>query len=145
MQYVSPEKLWWASEVVSSQRAILARGRSSWVPYAYYYPHILRERSHILRERYYALRSNAQLYVHSEDAPRWIKNTTDRYWALVRYVHSESAPGWVRNATERYYALRGKYGYYALRNALRYKYELTQVRREMRRSSHLKPGLSKRR
>src|SRR5215210_960855 len=41
MQYVSPEKLRWADEVVRSQRAILARGRSSWVPYAYYYPHTL--------------------------------------------------------------------------------------------------------
>jgi hypothetical protein len=138
MHYTSWDKLRWASEMVSSQRAVLARGRASWVPYAHHY-------SHTLRERYYTLLSNAQVYVHSEDAPHWIKNATDRYWALVGYVHSESAPRWVKSATERYYALRGKYGYYALRNALRYKYELAQARREIRRSSHLKPGLSKRR
>ncbi len=136
MEYASPDKLRWADEVVGSRRAILGRGKAFWLPYAGY---------HVLRERYYSLRSDAHAYVHSEDAPPWIKNATDRYWALVRYVYSESAPRWVRNATEKYYVLRGKYGYYALRNALRYEYELAQARREIRRSSHLKPGLSKRR
>ena len=124
MHYVSPEKLRWASETVSSQRAILARGRSSWVPYANHY-------SHTLRDRYYSLRSEAQVYVHSEDAPRWVKNATNRYWDLVRYVHSESAPSWVKTATNRYYALRHEYGYYELR----YKYELAQARRGVQRSN----------
>jgi hypothetical protein len=138
MHYTSWDKLRWASEVVSSQRAILARGRASWVLYANRF-------SHALRNRCYALLSDAQVYVHSEEAPTWIKNATDRYWALVRYVHSESAPRWVKSATKRYYAFRGKYGYYVLRNALRYKYELAQARREIRRSGRLKPTLSKRR
>jgi hypothetical protein len=138
MHYTSWDKLRWASEMVSSQRMILARGRSSWVPYANHLPHTL-------RNRFYSLLSDAQVYVHSEDAPRWIKNATNRYWDLVRYVYSESAPPWLKNAPKGYYAIRGKYGYYALRNALRYKYELAQARREMRRSSHLKPGLSQRR
>src|SRR5918998_1486351 len=34
MHYVSPEKRRWASEVVTSRRAILARGRASWGAYA---------------------------------------------------------------------------------------------------------------
>ena len=132
MHYTSPEKLRWASEVVSSHRAILGRGRASWVPHASYY-------YHILRDRYYALRSNAQLYVYSEDAPRWVKKATQRYHALVLYPYSESAPRWVKSATERYYALRHEYGYYALR----YKYELAQARRQLRGSSHLTPRPSK--
>ena len=121
MEYASPDKLRWAAEVVSSHRAILGRSKAFWVPYAGFY---------VLRERYYTLRSNAQVYVHSQDAPRWLKNATDRYWALVGYIHSESAPRWVKSATERYYELRQEYGYYALR----YKYELAQARREIRTS-----------
>jgi hypothetical protein len=118
MEYASQDKLRWASEVVRSHRAILGRTKAFWIPYA---------GCHIVRHRYYTLLSNAQVYVHSEDAPHWIKNATDRYWALVGYVHSESAPRWVKSATERYYALRHEYGYYALR----YKYELAQARRQV--------------
>ncbi len=118
MFYVSWDKLRWASEVVRSHRAILGRTKAFWIPYAGYY---------VARDRYYTLLSNAQVYVHSEGAPSWIKNATDRYWALIRYVHSESAPRWVKSATERYYALRHEYGYYALR----YKYELAQARRQV--------------
>jgi Acetyltransferase (GNAT) domain len=123
MHYASWDKVRWASEVVSSRRAILGRSNAFLVPYAAYY-------SHTLREHYYTLRSEAQVYVHSEDAPRLIKNATDRYWALVRYVYSEDAPRWIKSATERYYALRREYGYYALR----YKYELAQARRQIRRN-----------
>jgi hypothetical protein len=122
MEYASADKLRWASEVVSSHRAILGRTKAFWVPYAAYY---------LLRERYYILRSEARSYVYSEDAPRWIKNAVDRYWTLVRYVHSERAPRWVKTATESYYALRHEYGYYALR----YRYELARARREIRKSN----------
>jgi hypothetical protein len=58
----------------------------------------------------------------------------------VLYPYSDSAPAWLKTATESYYALRREYGYYALR----YKYELAQARRQMRRSSHLTSSLSKR-
>jgi hypothetical protein len=134
MHYTSPEKLRWASEVVSSQRALMGRGRAFWVPYASYY-------YRILRDRYYTLRSEAQSYVYSEGAPRWVKKAIERYHALVLYPYSESAPRWVKSATESYYALRREYGYYALR----YKYELAQARRHMPRSSHPTFSLSKRR
>jgi hypothetical protein len=122
MFYVSWDKLRWASEVVSSHHMILGRGRIFWVPYAGYY---------VLRHRYYALRSKAQVYVHSEGAPRWIKKATQSYYALVRYPYSESAPRWVRSATDRYYALRGKYGY----GWLRYRLELARARRQIRRGN----------
>ena len=88
--------------------------------------------SRTLRNRYYTLLSDAQVYVHSEDAPTWIKKATKAYYALVIYPYSEGAPKWVKKATKGYYALRGEYGYYALR----YRYELAQARREMRRSNH---------
>jgi hypothetical protein len=122
MNGASREKLRWASEVVRSQRAILSRSRAFWVPYAGYY---------LARERYYALLSQAQVYLHSEQAPRWLENAIKRYYALVLYPYSEEAPRWVRNATEKYYALRHDYGYYALR----YKYELAQTQRRIRRST----------
>jgi CelD/BcsL family acetyltransferase involved in cellulose biosynthesis len=122
MEYASRDKLRWASEVVSSHRAILGRTKAFWVPYAGYY---------VMRERYYALRSNAQVYVHSEGAPWWIKKAIESYYALVLYPYSESAPGWIRRATQRYYALRIRYGY----GWLRYKYELARARRQIRRSN----------
>jgi Acetyltransferase (GNAT) domain len=122
MFYASWDKLRWADEVVSSHRAILGRTRAFWVPYA---------GCHVLRQRYYTLLSEAQVYVHSEGAPRWIKKATEGYYALLSYPYSESAPRWVKSATERYYALRHEYGYYALR----YKYELAQARRQIRRSN----------
>ena len=122
MNYASPDKLRWATEVVKSQRMILGRTLASWVPYAGYY---------ILYDRYYALRSEVQVYVHSEDAPRWIQNATRRYYALVEYVHSEDAPRWIQSATEGYYELRRRYGY----GWLRYRYELARARREIRRSN----------
>jgi hypothetical protein len=122
MFYVSWDKLRWASEVVSSHHMILGRGRTFWVPYAGYY---------VLRHRYHALGSKAQVYVHSEDAPRWIKKATQGYYTLVRYPYSESAPRWVRSAADRYYALRGKYGY----GWLRYRLELARARRQIRRSN----------
>jgi hypothetical protein len=122
MNEASREKLRWASEVVRSQRAILSRSRAFWVPYAGYY---------LARERYYALLSQAQIYLHSEQAPRWLENAIKRYYALVLYPYSEEAPRWVRKATEKYYALRHDYGYYALR----YKYELAQTQRRIRRST----------
>ena len=115
-------KLRWASEVVTSQRAILGRRRAFWIPYSSY---------HGLRIRYYDLRSRAESYVHSESAPRWIQNTTERYYALQRYIQSESSPQWIKNATERYYALRQKYGY----GWLRYQYELAWVRREIQKTN----------
>ena len=123
MDGASQDKLRWATEVVSSHRAILGRRRASlWLPYAGY---------HILRDRYYALRSKAQLYVHSEEAPRWIRRATEAYYALLSHAHSEGAPGWVKNATARYWELRGKYG----SGWLRYKYEDARARREMERNT----------
>jgi hypothetical protein len=122
MYYISNDKLRWASEVVSSHRVILGRGWGLGLPYAGYY---------VLRERYYALRSEARLYPHSESAPRWVKNATQKYYALLSYVHSESAPRWVKNATERYWDLRRKYGY----GWLRYNYELARAHREIRRKA----------
>jgi hypothetical protein len=120
MYHASWDKLRWASEVVSSHRVILGRTKAFWVPYAGY---------HVLRERYYALRSKVQLYVHSEDAPRWIKKAAERYYQLVLYPYSESAPAWLKSATERYWDLRHKYGY----GWLRYNYELARARRQIRR------------
>ncbi len=122
MQGTSRDKLRWADEVVGSQRAILSRGRASWILYAGY---------PILRDRYYTLRSEAQVYVHSEAAPRWIRYATERYYALLSHVNSEDTPRWVKSATERYWELRSKYGY----GVLRYKYESARARREIRRSS----------
>jgi hypothetical protein len=105
------DKLRWASEVIHSHRAILGRGRAFWVPYAGYY---------VARDRYHAVRSEAQVYVYSENAPRWVKNATDRYYALLTYLHSESAPQLVAKVMESYYALRGKYGYGWLRYCLEF-------------------------
>lgn len=122
MDGTSSAKLRWATEVVTSRRAILGRSRVSWGPYAGY---------HLLRERYYAL----QRYVHLEGAPRWIKSATDGCYALQRYVHSEGAPRWIKSATERYWELRHKYGY----GWLQYKYELARTRREMQRSNTSRP------
>jgi CelD/BcsL family acetyltransferase involved in cellulose biosynthesis len=119
MEQASADKLRWASEVVSSHRAILGRSKVAWLPYAGFY---------VVRDRYYSLRSEAQVYVHSEQAPRWIKKATQSYYALVLYPYSEGAPEWVRSATERYYALRAKYGY----GWLRYKYRLSRARRRVR-------------
>jgi hypothetical protein len=116
MEYASQDKLRWASEVVTSHRAILARTRTFWAPYAGY---------HVLRDRYYALLSKAQVYVYSGDAPRWVKKATESYYALVLYPYSEGAPRWVRGAAERYWELRRKYGY----GWLRYKYRLARARR----------------
>jgi hypothetical protein len=133
MDGTSPDKLRWASEVVSSHRAILGRSKASfWVPYAGFY---------VLRHRYYSLLSKAQVYVHSEDAPRWIKKATESYYALVLYPYSESAPRWVSSATERYWELRHKYGF----GLLRYKYESIRAHRAMQRSNHIVQTLSKRR
>jgi CelD/BcsL family acetyltransferase involved in cellulose biosynthesis len=123
MDGATQEKLRWASEVVRSQRAILGRTNAFWVPYAGYY---------LARERYYALLSEAQLYLHSEQAPRWIKNAMERYYELVLYPYSEGAPRWVKNATQMYWELRSKHG----SGVLRYKYESARVRREIRRSSN---------
>jgi hypothetical protein len=120
--YAIREKLRWADEVVSSHRVILGRTLASWIPYSGY---------HTLRDRYYSLSSKAQLYVHSEVAPRWLKKATHGYYALQSYVHSEDAPRWVKKATDSYYALRHEYGYHALL----YKYELVRARRERPRSS----------
>jgi hypothetical protein len=117
------DKMRWADEVVPSHRAILGHNSASWIPYAAY---------HALRDRYYGLRSEAQLYVHSENAPRWVRKATDTYYTLQSYAHSEDAPRWVKKATDGYWALRHEYGYYALRH----KYELARARRETRRSSN---------
>ena len=119
--YAIREKLRWADEVVSSHRVILGRTLVSWIPYSGY---------HTLRDGYYSLSSKAQLYVHSEVAPRWLKKATHGYYALQSYVHSEDAPRWVKKATDSYYALRHEYGYHALL----YKYELVRTRRERPRS-----------
>jgi hypothetical protein len=105
MNYAVQEKLRWADEVVSSHRVILGRTLASWIPYAGY---------HTLRDGYYGLSSKAQLYVHSEDAPGWLKKATHGYYALQSYVHSEDAPRWVKKATHGYYTLRQEYGYHAL-------------------------------
>jgi CelD/BcsL family acetyltransferase involved in cellulose biosynthesis len=125
-QYVSfmdgatPDKLRWASEVVSSHRITLGRKRtSSWLPYAAYY---------ILRERCRALRSQTQSYMHSEGAPWWISNATRSYYTLLSYVNSEDTPPWIQSATQRYWELRGKYGY----GWLRYEYELIRARQQMK-------------
>jgi hypothetical protein len=115
------DKVRWGDEVVPSHRVILARNSASWLPYAAY---------HAMRHGYYTLRSEAQLYVHSEGAPRWLKKATDRYYALQSYVYSEDAPRWVKKTTDGYWALRSKYGY----GWLRYKYELARARRQTRRS-----------
>jgi hypothetical protein len=123
MHYVSQDKLRWATEVASSHRTILGRKRtSSWAPYAGY---------HFLRERYYALRSGVQVYIHSEDAPRWVKRATQRYYALMLFPHSEVAPAWVKSATRSYYALRARFGY----GWLRYRLELARARRQIGRSN----------
>jgi hypothetical protein len=117
MYHASWDKLRWADEVVKSHRAILGRTMASlWVPYA---------GCHVLRHRYYALLSDAQAYVHSEGASRWVKDATDRYYALVSYPYSADAPRWLKSATDRYYALRHEYGFYALR----YRYKLARARR----------------
>ncbi len=129
MMDTSRDKLRWGSEVVSSHRAILGRKKAFWVPYAGYY---------ILRARYYALRSKTELYIHSESAPRWIRNTAETYYSLLSYVHSENAPPWIRSATQKYWELRHKYGY----GWLRYKYEEARARREMHRSSNQLTGTS---
>src|SRR5918998_2959204 len=118
MFHASWDKLRWASKVVSSHRAILGRSKVLWVPYAGY---------HLARDRYYATRSKAQVYVHSEDAPPWIKSATKKYYELVLYPYSEDAPPWVRSATDKYYALRARYGY----GWLRYRLELARVRRQL--------------
>ena len=123
MNYATEQKLRWADEVVPSYRAILGHNSASWIPYAAY---------HALRDRYYGLRSEAQLYAHSENAPRWVRKATDTYYTLQSYAHSEDAPRWVKKATDGYWALRHEYGYYALRH----KYELARARRETRRSSN---------
>jgi hypothetical protein len=125
MDYAPREKLRWASELVSSHRMILGHGLAFWVPYAGYY---------VTRERYYALRSEAQSYIYSESAPRWLKKATERYYALQSYIHSESAPPWMKKATDHYYALRTNYGY----GWLRYKYELARARRQIRKSNTLR-------
>jgi CelD/BcsL family acetyltransferase involved in cellulose biosynthesis len=122
MDGTSTHKLRWASEVVTSQRVLLGRRRVFWIPYFSY---------HGLRTRYYALRSEAESYVHSESAPRWIKNTTEQYYALQRHIQSEGSPQWIKNATARYDALRRKYGY----GWLRYQYELAWIRWEMRKTN----------
>jgi len=123
MHYVSQDKLRWASEVVTSQRAILGRKRVSlWAPYAGYY---------LLRDRCRALRSETQSYMHSESAPGWIRNATQRYYALLSYVHSEDAPLWIKSATQRYWKLRGKYG----SGWLRYKYENARASRQMEKNT----------
>jgi hypothetical protein len=111
------DKLPWVDEVVSSHRVILGRTLAAWIPYAGY---------HTLRDGYYSLSSKAQLYVHSEDAPGWLKKATENYYALQSYAHSEGAPRWLKKATHGYYALRHEYGYHALL----YKYELLRARRE---------------
>jgi Acetyltransferase (GNAT) domain len=116
------EKLRWASEVVSSHRAILGRGRPFWIPYAGYF---------VMRAGYYSLRSDAQVYVHSDSAPQWIKGAMERYYALQTHIHSECAPRGIKSALKRYYALRSKYGY----GWLRYNYELARTRRGARRTS----------
>jgi hypothetical protein len=131
MDGTSRDKLRWASEVVSSHRAILGRRRTFWVPYAGY---------HVLRARYYSLRSAAQSYIYSENAPRWVKDATQRYYALLSYIYSESAPKWVKNATQIYWDLRQDYG----SGMLRYKYESARARRGMERGNHLTQTLSKR-
>jgi CelD/BcsL family acetyltransferase involved in cellulose biosynthesis len=117
------DKVRWGDEVVPSHRAILARNWTFWILYAAY---------HAMRRGYHALRSEAQLYAHSEAAPRWLKKATDRYYALQSYVYSEDAPRWLKKATEGYWALRSKYGY----GWLRYKYELARARQETRRSTN---------
>jgi hypothetical protein len=124
MDGTSRDKLRWASEVVRSHRAILGHRRALWVSYAGY---------HVLRNHYYSLLSNAQVYVHSEDAPRWIKKATQSYYALVLYPYSENSPRWIRSATERYWELRRKYGF----GILRYKYESIRAHRAMQRSSRV--------
>ncbi|MDQ3692424.1 MAG: GNAT family N-acetyltransferase [Chloroflexota bacterium] len=118
MDGTSRDKRRWATEEVTSRRAILGRSRAFWGPYAGY---------HLLRERYFGL----QLYVHSEGAPRWIKKATERYYALQSFIYTDDAPRWIKSATERYWELRQKYGY----GWLQYKYELARVRREMQRST----------
>jgi hypothetical protein len=122
MYYASPDKLRWADEVVSSHRAILGRSLAFWVPYA---------GCHVARDRYWTLRSEAQAYVHSEAAPRWIKKAVQSYYALLSYPYSDNTPRWVKKVTERYYALRGKYGY----GWLRYRLELARARRQIRASN----------
>jgi hypothetical protein len=121
MDYASRDKSRWADELVTSRRAILGRGRAFWIPYAGYYT---------LRDRYYTLLSEAQSYVHSEGAPRWVKKATHGYYALQSYAYSEDAPKWVRKATDGYYALRREYGY----GWLRYNYRVARARRERPRS-----------
>jgi hypothetical protein len=123
MDYAPRDKLRWATEMVRSQRMILGRTKALWTPYAGYY--VLRDHYRTLHDRYLALRTEAQVYVHSQEAPRWIRGATRGYYEVVNYVHSDEAPRWVRRATERYYTLRGKYGY----GWLRYKYELARARR----------------
>ena len=118
--------------MVSSHRAILGNTKAFWIPYAGYY---------LARNRYYTLLSDAQVYVHSEDTPRWIKHVIDNYYALVLYPYSESAPRWVRSATERYWELRHKYGF----GILRYKYESIRAHRARQRSNRVVQALSKRR
>ena len=125
--YAIQEKLRWADEVVPSHRAILGRNSAYWIPHAGY---------HAMRDGYYRLISKAQLLIHSEGAPQWIRKVTHGYYALQSYVHSEGAPQWVRKATHGYYALRHEYGY----RALRYKYDLAQARRETRRTKGSRPA-----
>jgi hypothetical protein len=137
MDGATRDKLRWADEVVKSHRAILGRpgGPSPyffWVPYA---------GCHLLRERYFALLSGAQVYVHSEGAPPWVKKATQRYYALVLYPYSEGAPTWIKKANHGYWQLRHKYGF----GILRYKYETIRASRGMRcQSNHLIRMLNKR-
>jgi CelD/BcsL family acetyltransferase involved in cellulose biosynthesis len=120
MHHASWDKLRWASEVVSSHRAILGRRRAFLAPYAGYF---------MLRKQYYALRSGVQLRLHSDSNPLCVEKAMEKYYRLLSFIYSESAPRWIRGATKRYWDLRHKYGY----GWLRYNYELARARRQIRR------------
>jgi CelD/BcsL family acetyltransferase involved in cellulose biosynthesis len=59
-------KLRWASEVVTNSRLILSRNPVFWALYA----------------SYHVMRSKTRAYLHSEDAPQWLKDAAGRYRAL---------------------------------------------------------------
>jgi CelD/BcsL family acetyltransferase involved in cellulose biosynthesis len=59
-------KLRWASEVVTNSRLILSRNPVFWALYA----------------SYHVMRSKTRAYLHSEDAPQWLKDAAGKYTAL---------------------------------------------------------------
>ena len=66
-----PYKLRWSSRIIPTDRLILGKHRTAWIPYA----------------GYHTLRSRAKLYVRSGSAPLWIKSAVGKYDTLRHRVN----------------------------------------------------------